>query len=188
MTLATDKPQAMPILEDLADNSGVSPAKVLEGDASAAKRAFAALTFKDIAGNLQYAKVNANNEVVVSSESADVACLSASAKVTGSNTLEQTIATIILQQNKVYKKIGWVGSNFRQTEYRVVQISDVGVTDVETEITTFLVGPGDYTSSDQLDCLNFTSGAVGTQELRIVGLNKDAASDLRATLSVEEVQ
>lgn len=188
MTLANDLPQAMHTLEDVGTQGGLPLHKVLEGDAAAGKNALAALTSKDAAGNLQYPRVNAQRELVVSTTSADNACLNASGKVSGNKVTEQVVLTIVLQNSLEYKKIGWIVSNFRQSEYRIVHIDDVGVTDVETELGTILVGPGDITDSGELECLNFTSGAGGVQELRLVGLNKDAISDLRGTLTVLEQQ
>ena len=188
MSLATDNVQAMPVLQDPVTFAGVPLAKVLEGDASASKNALAALGFKDAAGNLQYAKVNANNEIVVDIDSDEVACLSDSAKVTGDKDTEQDVISITLQNDLEYKNIGWIVSCFRQAEFRIVWIDDDGGVGTETEISTILVGPGDYTSSGELECLNFTTGSVGVQTLKIVGLNKDQPSDLRATLTVKEIQ
>jgi hypothetical protein len=189
MSLTNDNVQAMPVLQDPVSFAGVPINKVLEGDASAAKNAIPALTFKDVAGNLQYAKVNANNEIVVDIDSEEIACLSDSAKVAGNNSVEQDIVLISLLNDLEYKNIGWIVSCFRQAEFRIVWIDDEGgVGETETELATILVGPGDYTDSGELECLNFTAGSVGTQTLKIVGLNKDQASDLRATLTAKEVQ
>ena len=189
MSLATDNPQAFPVLEDPTTKTGVALAKVLEDDAAAGKNALPALVGKDPAGNLRYLKPNTAGELVVDTDSEEVACLSGSAKVSGNNTTEQDVISITLQNSVEYKKIGWIVSCFRQAEYRIVHIDDEGgVGEAENELATMLVGPGDYTDSGELDCLNFTSGATGDQVIKIVGLNKDAASDLRATLSLLEMQ
>lgn len=189
MSLATDKPQAMPTLENPGDQAGVPLAKVLEGDLSTGKNASAALVAKDAAGNLQYIKVNTNNEIIVDIDSAEVACLTETGKVAGSNVAEQAVMDIVLQNSLEYKELGWIVSNFRQTEYRIVWIDDEGGGgEAETELATILVGPGGYTDSNELECLSFTTGAIGNQVLRVYGLNKDAASDLRATVSIKEVQ
>jgi len=189
MSLATDNPQAFPVLEDPTTKTGVALAKVLEDDAAAGKNALPALVGKDPAGNLRYLKTNTAGELVVDTDSEEVACLSESAKVAGNNTTEQDVISITLQNSIEYKKIGWIVSCFRQAEFRIVHMDDDGgVGETENELATILVGPGDYTDSGELDCLNFTSGATGVQVLKVVGLNKDAASDLRATLSLLEMQ
>ncbi len=187
MSLTTDKPQAFPILEDPADNSGKPLSYKVEGDPAAGGNYAGILTGKDPDGNLQFLKLNASNELVVDLDSNEVACLTGTAKVAG-GTSEQAILQITLQATTEYRKLGWIVSNFRQSEFRIIAVDDVGVTDVETELATILVGPGDYTDSAELECLSFTSGGTGVQELQLVGTNKDVASDLRGTLSIEEVQ
>jgi len=189
MSLATDNPQAFPVLEDPTTKTGVALAKVLENDAAAGKNALPALVGIDPAANLRYLKTNTAGELVVDTDSEEVACLSAAAKVTGDNAIEQDVVSVTLQNSVEYKKIGWIVSCFRQAEYRIVHIDDDGgVGEAENELSTILVGPGDYTDSGELTCLNFTSGATGTQTLKVVAINKDAASDLRATISVLEMQ
>lgn len=188
MSLGNDLPQAQHILENVGTQAGEALHRVNEGDAAAGKNAAAILTGKDASGNLQYPRVNAQRELVISTTSADKACLNASAKVTGHKTVEQTILTIVLQQNLEYKKIGWIASCFRDSEFRIIHIADAAGTPVETELATILVAAGAVTNSGELECLDFTSGGVGVQELALVGINKDAVSDLRGTLSVLEEQ
>jgi hypothetical protein len=185
MSLTTDKPQAHPVLEDTSDSSGVPLAKALEGETTTAKNAQGALVAKDAAGNFRYMKVNAQDELIVDTETSEVACLNGTAKVTG-GTSEQTIFDIVLVAGREYRKLGWSVSNFRQTEYRFLHIDDPGGTPTETELLTVLVAPGDVNDSSELECISFTAGATGPV-LRVVGTNKDAASDLRATASILEV-
>lgn len=187
MSLTTDKVQAFPTLEDGSDQSGKPLSFKQEGDAAAGGNYAGMLTGKDPSGNLQFLKINANNELVVDTESAEVACLTGTAKVTG-GTSEQTILTITLQATTEYKKIGWIVSNFRQSEFRIAAVDDAAGSPVETELATILVGPGDYTDSGEIECLSFTSGSTGVQELQLLGTNKDVASDLRGTLAVSEIQ
>lgn len=188
MSLTNDKVQAFPILEDLANNAGVPVHKALEGATVTGKNAIPGLVAKDPSGNFKYLEIDQFGQVKVTSQALDFACLSATAKVTG-GTSEQEVLSIVLQQNTEYKDIGFICSNFRQSEFRIAWVEDVGVTDVETELATLLVGPGDYTKiSDGMSCLDFTSGGTGVQELRVYGTNKDVASDLRATLTVKEIQ
>jgi len=187
MSLTTDIVQAFPILEDPTGNIGKPWSFKEEGDPAAGGNYGGVLAGKDPSGNLQFLSLNSSNELIVNSESANIACLTGTAKVSG-GTSEQAVLAITLQASKEYRRIGWIFSNFRQTEYRIISVEDVGVTDVETELATMLVGPGDYTDSGELDCLTFTSGSTGVLELQVVATNKDAASDLRGTLSVLEVQ
>lgn len=95
MSLTTDKIQAFPILEDPADNSGKPLSFKQEGDVAAGGNYAGILTGKDPSGNLQFLKLNAQNEVVVDVDSAELACLTGTAKVTG-GTSEQAILQITL--------------------------------------------------------------------------------------------
>ena len=186
MSLTTDIPQAMPILEDAADNSGKPLSFKQEGDAAAGGNYAGMLVGKDPSGDLQFLSLNNNNEVIVDTEGEEIACVTGTAKVTG-GTSEQTILDVTLVAGREYKAIGWIVSNFRQTEYRIVHVDDPGGSPTETELATLLTGPGDYTDSGELECLSFTAGAT-SPVLRLYGTNKDNASDLRGTLSAKEIQ
>lgn len=187
MSLANDLPQAVPVLEDPVSLEGQPLNKVLEGDAAALKNALAALIAKDAAGNLQYPRVNAQNELVVSTTSNDYACLGDTAKVAGDKVTEQLVLTIPLSSSLEYDQLFWKVACFRQAEFRLVWVDDVGGTPVETELDTTLVGPNQYTFGSQASCMGFTTTA-NTCELRVYGINYDTASDLRATVYLREKQ
>jgi len=174
-------------LEDVASGAGVPLHRALEGDAAAGKNAHGALVAKDGGGLLQYLKVNANRELVISTESADLACLSDEGGVAGTTGF-QDIATIPLANSAVYKKLSVLGSCFRDTIYEAVWVDDVGGADTETILATFRTGAGQYNHSDTYECAEFTSGGSGTQELRIRAKNLNTTSDIDAAISVLEVQ
>ena len=174
---------SFPVLEDSSTQAGLPLHKVLAGDAAAAKNALAALVFKDPSGNLQYARVNSDNEVIVSTQSDEVACLNARGSVGGSASFV-AVATITLGLDLKYNKIGWIVACFRDAEFEIIW-NDNGV---ETILASILVGSGDINDSGELDCLEFMSGLIGTQELKIKAKNFNALSDFRATLSVLETQ
>ncbi len=187
MALTGDLAQALNTVENTATGEGIALARALEGDASAAKNAQGALIATDVGGNFQYLRVNGSNELLVAATSSTVAKLSGSGNVVGSTT-EKEVLAIVLQASTVYQDLAWVVSNFRQTEYRIVVVDDVGVTDVETELMAVLVSADDNTDSGQLQDLSFTSGSTGVQELQVLATNKGQASQMRATVSIQEVQ
>jgi hypothetical protein len=172
-------------LEDVATGAGVPLHKAVEGDAAAGKNAHGALVAKDDSGNLQYVRVNSNREIVVSSDSADLACLTDEGGVVGTTSF-QDIATIALNDGAVYKKIGFSGSSFRDAIFELLWVDDVGGTDTETILHTFRVGAGAYNEVAELSCLEFTAGT--TAELRLRGKNLNVASDIDGMISVLEVQ
>lgn len=184
MSLTTDNPQATPILQDPVSLAGVPIHKVLEGDAAAAKNSLPALIGKDPSGNLQFIRLSANSEVIVKNDSAEVAFLSDQGKVAGNKDTAQIVATIPLQVDTEYRKVGWIVACFRQAEFEIVQKDDA----TETVLATILVGPNQYTHHGELEGLVLTSGATGTQEIFVRGINFESASDLRATISVTEIQ
>lgn len=185
MSLGTDKVQAFPILENTSDNSGVPLHKALQGETIVGKNALAGLVARNVADQFRYLKVNSDDELIVDTESDEVAYLTGTAKVVGGTT-EQIVLDIDLVPGREYRQIGWIVSNLRDTEYRILHVDDPTGTPVEVELATLLVGPGDFTDSGELEGLTFTAPATDPV-LRLVGTNKDVASALRGTLSVKEV-
>lgn len=177
---------SFPVLEDFSSKAGMPLHKVFEGDAALNKNALAALTAKDDAGNLQYPRVNANRELVVSSETGLAADLSAAASsIAGSTAAYQAVATITLQVDLVYQKLEYIAACFRDTEFRIVH-NDDGTPAVIVE--GIIVGSGCFTNMMSLIHKKFTAGSTGTQELILQGKNLDTVSDLSGTLTVQEVQ
>lgn len=175
---------SFPILEVSGTEAGVPLHKVLEGDASASKNALAALAFKDVAGNLRYPKVNANDELIISTESTDIACLTDRIENAAGSATNVNLATISLLVDHEYQEIGFVVSCARDALFQIVQIDDA----TTTILADMVVGSGAYALSQELKCLSITSGSTGTQTLKIVAKNLNALSALRATLTVTEVQ
>lgn len=175
---------SFPVLEDSGTQAGLPLHKVLQGDALAAKNALAALAFKNAGGTLRYPLVDADDHLIVTTENGDEACLSDRAEdAAGSATLVD-LSSISLIVATEYKNIGYIVSCFRDAIYQLIWDDD----GAETILADIEVGSGQYTSSGQLECLSFTSGATGTQTLKFVAKNLNALSALRSTLTVSEVQ
>lgn len=178
---------SFPVLEDFSTQAGLPLHKVLEGDAAAAKNALASLIAKDPSGNLIYLRANASGELIINNQSGEVACLTASGSVGGSATFVN-VATITLTNDLVYKKLGYSVSCFRDAEFRIVQVDDVGGTPVETIHAYILAGAGDFTDSNEMECVEFTAGSTGVVELQLRGMNINALSDLKGMISILELQ
>lgn len=183
----SDLRTAMTILEDVSSQAGRPLHAAVENNPAAGKNAHPALVCIDALGNLRYAKVNAAGELVVSTESVEKACLTAEGNNAGSATFVD-LAVITLQNDLNYSKLGFMGSSFRDSVFEVVWVDDVGGTPVETVLATFRVGAGHLNHSEELECIAFTAGSVGTQELRIRGKNNNALSDMDGMISIEEDQ
>lgn len=188
----SDRRESFPTLEDI-DNSdnGVALSQAVEGDTDVGRNFMGSLVAKRADNTLQFIRVNDNNEVVVDTESAEIAELTGTAKQTDVTT-ETLIASITLQANTVYKGLEVLLSCFRDCVARVVAVDDVGVTDVETELISGLrVGPGMPTFAESFESLgNFTSGSTGVQQLQILAtvLNPASGSDVDASLGILEIQ
>lgn len=176
------------VLEDSGTQAGLPLHKALAGETSVAKNAHGALVATDGANAFQYMKVNANRELIVSSESADLAYLFDEGGVVGSTSF-QTLAEITLAADTVYRSLDFNGSCFRDAVYEVVFIADAAGTPVETVLVTFRTGAGELSFGDSKASLEFTSGGTGDQLLRIRAKQlQNAASDIDGMVAIKEVQ
>lgn len=171
-----DVREAFPILED-ASNVGSVPAKSQAGDSATGKVGMTVFGFRDSSGNLVLPQLNASGQVPVSLAAAGT-CLSATGNNTGSLT-EVTVATITLTASESYAEIEAAVSCSRAAKFSIVQ-HDNGA---DTVLGVVLTGPGQFTVAFKLDCLEFTAGGTGTQELRIRALNLDKAATMYATVA-----
>lgn len=177
------------VLEDDSTQEGVPLHRALEGDDPTGLNAQGALAFKDSSGNLVYPSLDASGRLPVTLDVTGQACLTDEGGVAGSTSF-QTLATITLTNDAVYNKIGFLGSCFRDCVYEVVFIDDVNGTPTETILATFrTTAHGQTTFAEELECLEFTAGSTGDQELRIRGKQlQNASSDIDGMISAFEQQ
>lgn len=181
----TDIRASHPTLEDSSTGAGLPLHKVLEGDAAASKNASAALVAKDPTNNLIYLATDASGRLKITGE-ATTANLSGTGVVAG-NAAFTTIATITLQNSKVYEDIAVVVGCFRDTEYEIAWNDATGPT--ETVIARgLLTGAGQLSLASHLNSLSFTSAVAGAQTLYVKGKNMNVVSEMKATISVKERQ
>ena len=179
-----DTRTANTVLEDVASGAGRALHAALAGDAAAGKNAHGVFIGKDPSGNLQYASLNAANELRVSLEQGDATHLAANGTAAG-NTSFADIATITLSASKVYRNVGFLAACFRDAEFKIVSIDNGTPTVLALGI---LVGAGQLTAAQQLSNLIFTSGATGAQTLKLQAKNFNVLSDFRGTLTVDEIE
>lgn len=174
-----------PSLEDAVTGAGLALHKVLQGDALAAKNASAALIAKNVGGQLRYPIVNAQDELIVSTQGGSLANLSDNGNVAGNASTYQTIVTIPLQAAFSYKNLKALVHCYRDARFKVV-LDDNGTPVILAQGMSVTAGD----SSDNLDWegFSFDSGATGTQNLLLQGLNQNSVSDLGGTLAIDEVQ
>ena len=172
-----------PGLEDPITGAGKAQAAVLEGDAAAAKTAGPSLVAKDNTNALAYLQLTALGELKVATDAGGT-CRSAQGKVAGSTSF-QDIAVMTLLDATTYQDFEWSVACYRDCEYELYWVDDVGGADTETVLAWYdLTTSGDPSSHGRRKCIEFTSGT--TSELRIRAKNENSTSDIRAAFSMNE--
>lgn len=175
-----DTKEIFNILED-ASNNGTAPSAVAEGDAAAGKTAVDVLVCKDASGNLQHIPLNASSQVPVSFDAGTVqAPQTAVVTVTALDT-DTDVVTATLSTSSSYKVNWFEASNNRPSRWELVQNDNAS----ETTLANGWTNSGDYKWNSEGSCIQFTTGATGTQELIIRGQQDSGGfSDMRGNLVI----
>lgn len=172
------------VLEDSSSQAGLPLHKALEGEAIAAKNAHGALVAKS-GTNFAYLKVDPSTGALLTTSEGATECQKANGELAaGSAALALvTGCSIALTVDTMYQNIAFVVSCRRDALFQIVQVDDA----TENILAEIVVGSGAYTVSDQLHCMEFTTGSTGTQALKIVAKNFEALSSLRASVFADKV-
>lgn len=174
--------ESFPVLEDALTKEGVAPHKSQNGDASAGKVGMTVWAFKDASGNLVHPQLNSEGALVVTSEGAGISKSATSdGEVAGSLTLT-TICEVSLTASKTHGKIHAHGSCFKEAIFYLIQQDDA----TETIISSFIVGPGQYSFNADLKSTEFVTGSTGTQKLILKAKNLSKESDFLGDISCLE--
>lgn len=169
--------EVFPVLEN-GSAQGAALSQSQSGDAAAGKKGLTAFGFRDSSGNLVLPQLSVDGRLPVTQEAAGT-CLKAFGKNAAGSLTEVTIATIALTASEVYSGIAAMVSSTRTSIFRLVHNDD----GAEVELGVMIVGAGQFTADFYQPCLEFTAGATGTQELKVLGINLDKASQMSATIS-----
>lgn len=179
-----------PILEDI-ENECAVPVHVLhEGDSprniadDTDKNGLIGFSFKDKDGNVVLPTLNEEGAIVVTADPGTCKKLGG-LNATGSLT-SFDLAVASLTADTDYSKLKGIGSSTRLTEHQVVIVSDVGGADTETVLATYLNGPGQYTTSVELDCFD-TQGLTAPIELRLRAVNEIKEACTSAYFTYNEI-
>jgi len=166
--------------EDNSGNLTHGPVKQ-EGDAIA--DALPSLVAKDGSNNLQYLKVNASGELVVS-DTAEGAKLRNRDESTGIIDTDVTGASITLSNSTEYMKPQMTVSASKETYWRLVWVDNGSPTILADAYT----GPGMFSFSELFEHIAFTAGGTGAQTLDIIGKQqRGPVTPLRSNLAVLEM-
>ena len=171
--------EVFPTLVD-ATGEGVALSKSQSGDAAAGKVGLVGFAFKDSSANLVLPTLTADGKIPVSTQSPGT-CMHAAG--TNSGSLSQTaVATLTLTVNETYTNVMADVACTRVTLYEIVHNNN----GTPANLGWIIVGPGQFTHNFAEDCLEFTAGGTGTQELIVYGTNLEKASNMYASISCLE--
>ena len=181
------------ILADSSTGAGEAAISRIEGEASAAIAGLIGFSFKDSSGNVVLPQLDDQGRLPVTVDPVAGDCYNAHGELAaGSATIAKvTGAEISLTAGKVYHNINATGSCLRTSLFEIVHIDDEGVTDTETILEEFIVGPGQFSFQTDLKCLELdTTGGTGTIVLSLRAKNftgtPSALSSLRGTITALE--
>ena len=181
------------ILADSTTGAGEAAISRIEGEASAAIAGLIGFSFKDSSGNVVLPQLDAQGRLPVTEEAAAGDCFHNRGELAaGSATIAKvTGAEIAATAGKTYHNISATGCCLRTSLFEVVHIDDEGVGDTEVILTEFIVGPGQFSFQEDLNCLEVdTTGGTGVIVITLRAKNftgtPSALSSLRGTISALE--
>ena len=170
--------------------AGAAPKKMQEGDSPSAANGAIGFAFKDSSGNVVLPQLNAAGQIPTTETTAGT-CLYANGELAAGNLAltDVTNAQIILTVAKTYIEIGGAVSCRHASLFQWVHVDDSGgVTPVETVIAEIIVGPGQYSIFNSIECFILdTTGGTGVILLKIVAQNFSKLSSLRASIAAKEL-
>jgi hypothetical protein len=173
-------------ISDDGTGAGTSPHSRVEGDTPSAQRGIIGFSFKDSSGDVVLPQLDTTGRLPVTFDGSQGVNLKAHGELAaGSLTLvDVTNAVITLTASTKYDNIAWNVCSRQDSLFQLVW-DDNGA---ETILDEVIVGSGSYSAGSSLNgILEFTSGATGTQELKIVAKNfQNPLSSLRGTIVAQE--
>jgi hypothetical protein len=152
------------ILDTDGSGTGGAPRSKAEGDAPSTDLGIIGFSFKDNAGNVVLPQLNASGELPVTTAGGGTP-LEAQGTVASVIATDTQVAAITLATSTAYSKPEFNVASTRTTLWKLIWHDNGG----DTTISSWITGSGQYSHCCKLDHSDFTSGAIGTQELRIIG-------------------
>ena len=147
------------------------------------KEGLVGFSFKDSTGAVVLPSLNDEGAIVVSEDAGTK--LDDFGEHAGDKAAFQDLATLVLTLENNYSKICGTISSSRQTEWELVAIDDVGVTDIETLVAKFVTHDEPF----HFECVpNVTTvGGTAVQNLVLRAQNQDAVTPMYGTLCANEL-
>ena len=187
----SDVNEVFNILADGTTGAGEAAISRTEGEVAAGQAGLIGFAFKDASGDVVLPQLDSQGRILTVSDSVAGDCLYAFGELPAGSTgsfAKVTGAELSLTAEKLYTKIGVSGSATHATVIEIVHIDDEGVTDTETVLEKFIVGPGQFSYSSELGCRELdTTGGTGTIVLTARAQNLFKATCIRASVSALEL-
>jgi len=150
---------------------------------AAHKEGLVGFSFKDSTGAVVLPSLNDEGAIVVSEDSGTI--IDDFGEHAGDKAAFQDICTLVLTLEQNYSKICGTISSSRQTEWELVAIDDVGVTDTETLVAKFVTHDEPF----YFTCVPKVTTVGGTliQNLVLRAQNQDAVTPMYGTLCANEL-
>ena len=177
-----DLRESFPSLEDVSTEEGKALGARIEGDSPTSVNGSIGFSFKDSAGDLVLPQLNASGQLPVSLDATGDNLHARGENLAGSGSLV-TIATITLTASKTYQGIEVLVSCFRESIFYVIQNDNAAL----TTLMDLPTGPGQFSMAANMEKIEFTAGAVGTQQLLVKAINNTALSALRVTIATKQI-
>lgn len=155
---------------------------------SAIAATVASPAFINSAGVLVFPQLDAEGRIRVTMDGSGE-CNYAYGDLIGSTSF-QDVATATLALVKLYEQIGFTVSSATECDWELVHINDAAGTPVETILSAWMTGPGQYSYGlDSLHCVDVnTTAGTGVQKLIVRGkLLEATGSELKATVWYKEI-
>lgn len=180
----SDPQQLFEILKATSGGAGVATDQAIDATTAAvALNGLVGFAFKDASGNVILPQLDSLGRIATVSNRGTPKHGNGELAA-GSLTLAAvTAAEIVLTASKVYTSVQWKCSCRQASLFQLIQSDNA----VETVVDEIVLGPGQYTYDFDLQQLQLTAGATGTQKLLVKAKSFELVSSLRATITALEV-
>lgn len=148
----------------LSDATGEGTAPDAKSEGNAPGQGLVGFSFKDSSGNLILPQLNSDGTIPVKSDAPGTPLRDSGVATPGALNTDVSVVTITLTASETYKLKKAGGSSFKSCVWRV-EHNNNGTPD---ELARWVTGAGGYAEITECDCIEFTAGATGTQELKII--------------------
>lgn len=155
--------ELFPTLEE-ASGAGAAPRVGQDGATAAGGiNGQIGFAFKDSSGNVVLPQLDASGRISVTQAAPGTSLQDSSTATAGALNTPFDVSVITLTATESYVAKTQSSSSFQPTLWKMEQIDDA----TTTELARWVTGPGDFNYCCTSDCIEFTAGASGTQQLKI---------------------